>query len=258
MVHDQPHPAASTDSMRNALLGPPRRAGIFGAAAVALVLSLVFVSVMITRKNQPEAAAQAASVAPTATGRPAPALTVSVTADPAPLPSQIGKRWVTLDLATPGAQVSLAKSTSVGIDDTMAIDGLTIGPVRLEVPGEGWRVAAIKPGFNDFDEPLAFAAGTTETAMHIKLIAIKSKSKDNPGEADPRSGSSNEPGTLNMNSIPASKVLLDDKPLGQTPKVGISVSPGNHVVTLIGTTGAKKTVTVTVGSGETKTAAARL
>lgn len=61
-----------------------------------------------------------------------------------------------------------------------------------------------------------------------------------------------------MNSIPASKVLLDGKPLGQTPKVGISVSPGNHVVTFIGTTGAKKTVTVTVGSGETKTAAARL
>lgn len=61
-----------------------------------------------------------------------------------------------------------------------------------------------------------------------------------------------------MNSIPASKALLDGKPLGQTPKVGITVSPGSHVVTFIGTGGIKKTVTVTVGSGETKTAAAKM
>lgn len=140
----------------------------------------------------------------------------------------------------------------------MTVDGLSNGPVRLEVPGEGWRVVASKPGFKDFDEPLTFEAGRDETAAHIKLVAINSKSKDNPGEPGPPGASQTGPGTLNMNSIPASKVLLDGKPLGQTPKVGVTVSPGSHVVTFIGTTRIKKTVTVTVGSGETKMAAAKM
>ena len=64
-------------------------------------------------------------------------------------------------------------------------------------------------------------------------------------------------GTLNINSIPVSKVILDGKPLGSTPKVGVSVSAGSHTVTFIHPEQGKKSVTVTVKPGETKTAAVK-
>ncbi|MDI3290304.1 serine/threonine-protein kinase [Polyangium sp. 15x6] len=64
-------------------------------------------------------------------------------------------------------------------------------------------------------------------------------------------------GTLNINSIPVSKVVLDGRPLGSTPKVGLSVPAGTHTVTFIHPEKGKQTVTVTVKAGESKTAAVK-
>jgi serine/threonine-protein kinase len=64
-------------------------------------------------------------------------------------------------------------------------------------------------------------------------------------------------GTLNINSIPVSKVVLDGRPLGSTPKVGVSVPAGSHTVIFIHPEKGKQTVTVTVKAGETKTAAVK-
>jgi serine/threonine-protein kinase len=64
---------------------------------------------------------------------------------------------------------------------------------------------------------------------------------------------------LNINSIPASSVVLDGKPIGNTPKVKVSVTPGTHTVLFINSEqGLKKSITVTVGAGETKPAIAKL
>jgi hypothetical protein len=54
-----------------------------------------------------------------------------------------------------------------------------------------------------------------------------------------------------------SKVVLDGKPLGSTPKVGVSVPAGSHTVTFIHPDLGKKSVTVQVKAGETKTAAVK-
>jgi len=54
-----------------------------------------------------------------------------------------------------------------------------------------------------------------------------------------------------------SKVILDGKPQGSTPKVGISVPAGSHTVVFIHPEKGKKTVSVTVKAGETKTAAVK-
>jgi serine/threonine-protein kinase len=60
-------------------------------------------------------------------------------------------------------------------------------------------------------------------------------------------------GTLNMNSIPSSSVVLDGKPIGNTPQIGIAVSAGTHTVVFVNAEqGFKKTVSVTVAAGETK------
>nr|WP_275939316.1 protein kinase [Polyangium spumosum] len=64
-------------------------------------------------------------------------------------------------------------------------------------------------------------------------------------------------GTLNINSIPVSKVVLDGRPLGNTPRVGVSVPAGTHSVTFVHPERGKQTVTVTVKAGETKTAAVK-
>jgi hypothetical protein len=56
-----------------------------------------------------------------------------------------------------------------------------------------------------------------------------------------------------MNSIPQSSVVLDGKPLGMTPQIGINVPAGTHKVAFINADqGFKKEVTVTVAAGETK------
>lgn len=62
---------------------------------------------------------------------------------------------------------------------------------------------------------------------------------------------------LNINSIPVSKVILDGKPIGSTPKVGISVPIGTRTVVFIHPDKGKKTVSVTLKAGETKTAAVK-
>jgi serine/threonine-protein kinase len=66
-------------------------------------------------------------------------------------------------------------------------------------------------------------------------------------------------GFLNINSLPPSSVTLDGRPLGQTPKVHISVSAGSHTVVFTNSDqGLKKEIKVSVAAGETKPAIARL
>jgi serine/threonine-protein kinase len=64
-------------------------------------------------------------------------------------------------------------------------------------------------------------------------------------------------GTLNINSIPQSNVLLDGRPLGKTPKAGVSVSGGSHTVVFIHPEHGRKQVVVTVIPGRAATAAVR-
>ena len=49
--------------------------------------------------------------------------------------------------------------------------------------------------------------------------------------------------------------MLDGKPIGNTPKIKYSVSAGSHTILFVNTEQSfKKTVTVSVGAGETKAA----
>jgi serine/threonine-protein kinase len=64
-------------------------------------------------------------------------------------------------------------------------------------------------------------------------------------------------GTLNINSIPQSNVLLDGRPLGKTPKAGVSVAGGSHTVVFIHPEHGRKQVVVTVIPGRAATAAVR-
>ena len=51
--------------------------------------------------------------------------------------------------------------------------------------------------------------------------------------------------------------MLDGRPLGSTPKVGISVPCGSHTVTFIHPEKGRKSVTVTANPGKPATAATK-
>ena len=54
-------------------------------------------------------------------------------------------------------------------------------------------------------------------------------------------------------------MVLDGKPIGQTPQVHVTVNAGSHQIVFVNADqGLRKQVTVTVGAGETKVAAAKL
>jgi eukaryotic-like serine/threonine-protein kinase len=64
---------------------------------------------------------------------------------------------------------------------------------------------------------------------------------------------------LKLNSVPPSTCFLDGRELGSTPLPNVSVAPGTHIVKFVDfAQGRSKTISVTVGAGETKVAVATL
>jgi hypothetical protein len=63
--------------------------------------------------------------------------------------------------------------------------------------------------------------------------------------------------SMNFNTIPPSRVALDGRDLGMTPKLGVSVQPGVHIVTFANA-GGKKVTSAQCKGGEQKTVAVRL
>jgi serine/threonine-protein kinase len=184
------------------------------------------------------------------------------------------KGQVTLDIETPGVNVTLVKRGDKKVEKKLTDAMLKSPPVKLDIdPTENWRLVATKKGFDDFTSDLTFEDGQAERTLKIALVEVGKPAPvavsqvpgplSGPGptpaptakatEAPAASGN----GTLNINSIPVSKVILDGKPLGSTPKVGVSVSAGSHTVTFVHPEQGKKSVTVVVKPGETKTAAVK-
>ncbi len=102
--------------------------------------------------------------------------------------------------------------------------------------------------------------GATEAPSHAEPVAAiavpvpQPKAKLAPSNPRPAALA---PGRLNINSIPTSHVVLDGRPLGQTPQLGVRVSPGRHTVVFIN--GDQRAVRgVHVLPGGTKVVAARL
>jgi hypothetical protein len=101
-------------------------------------------------------------------------------------------------------------------------------------------------------EPLPDPAEVVEQAPSR---APPKRPRAEPSVVRPRVVSSGV-GLLNINSIPASNVVLDGRPLGRTPKIGVRVAPGPHTVVFID--GKRRVVRGTnVVAGKTAVVAAR-
>jgi serine/threonine-protein kinase len=185
------------------------------------------------------------------------------------------KGKATISLATPGARVFLAS----GADRRE----LPMLPISVDIDTtKAWSLQASKPGFADYSQPISFDDGQAEKSFSVTLdaraVAIAAPQPYVPPPAPapaPRpapppqpppqvaqnenAGGGDGEAFLNINSIPPSTCILDGKSLGTTPKVHIQVRPGSHTVKFINADeGLTKTISVSVGAGETKPAVAKL
>jgi hypothetical protein len=189
------------------------------------------------------------------------------------------KGKATISLGTPGARVYLVSGS-----DRRELPML---PISVDIDTtKTWSLQASKTGYGDYSQPITFDDGQAEKNYMVTLepkgSAVTASPVTNyapaapaprpepppapapapaPAAAAPASdnGGGGSEAFLNINSIPPSTCFLDGRSLGPTPKGHISVKPGTHTVKFVNSDqGLTKTISVTVGAGETKPAVARL
>ncbi|HLV65846.1 MAG TPA: PEGA domain-containing protein [Polyangiaceae bacterium] len=152
-------------------------------------------------------------------------------------------------------------------------------PARIEVsPGERYRVRATRAGFSDYETEVAFGDSDAEKTVHIQFVAAAARPAVAPVAAAPPRPAVPAPtprpapaaparpagpavnatakGTLSINSIPLSNVLVDGRPVGATPRK-LELSPGKHAVMFVHPTMGRKSITVEVQPGKTAVAAVK-
>lgn len=190
------------------------------------------------------------------------------------------KGQVSLELATTGAAVSIVgeKTKKIDIKDK----DWKSQPVKIELDAnDTYKLVATKKGFDELKKDISFDDGQAVKSIRVELTEtgkepVASANLPGPGPGpSPTASTTNTPVptasttasaaptaasggcSVNINSIPVSKVVLDGRPLGSTPKVGISVPCGSHTVTFIHPEKGRKSVTVTANPGKPATAATK-
>jgi hypothetical protein len=185
---------------------------------------------------------------------------------------------VTVNPGTPGARVYLVSGT-----DRRELPSL---PISVDIDTtKTWSLEATKAGLSDYKELIGFDDGVAEKTFTVALAPKEAPAPvaapvaaapvaaapapprptpppapaPAPAAAAPPAAAEGGEAFLNINSIPPSTCFLDGHSLGSTPRVHVSVKPGTHVVKFINADqGLTKTVSVSVGAGETKPAVAKL
>jgi hypothetical protein len=175
-----------------------------------------------------------------------------------------------------GKNAQGAKVTLVSDSDRRTVGSF---PITVELDtSKQWTLEASKSGYEDFSQALLFDDGEAERTFTIALQdkghggAAPARAPDGPAPAapparpapapaaeddPPKAGAGASTGFLNLNSIPPSTCIVDGKTIGPTPRSSVPVSPGSHSVVFVHPEHGNKAVTVTVGAGETKSAAVR-
>jgi serine/threonine-protein kinase len=184
---------------------------------------------------------------------------------------KVVKGKATITLGTPGARVFIVSGS-----DRRELPAL---PISVDIDtSKQWSLVASKPGYNDYNQPISFDDGQAEKAFTVALdpktptmglgnpapVAYSPPVRTPPAAPPPASNSNDGAAAatgqsfLNINSIPASSIVLDGKPIGSTPKLKYPVSPGSHSVVFVNPDqGFKKQIAVSVAAGETKAAIGR-
>jgi serine/threonine-protein kinase len=148
-------------------------------------------------------------------------------------------------------------------------------PITVDISvDKPYSIVASKRGFADFEQRVAFEDGQAERTFLINLAVAGSEPTPAPGPAPavphgaapaPAPGPAPAPppkaatgnGTVNLNAVPASNVLLDGRPMGQTPRMNVSVPPGSHTVVFVNSDYGRKSKTINVEAGKSSTVVVR-
>jgi serine/threonine-protein kinase len=199
-----------------------------------------------------------------------------------PVSLKVSKGAATFDVKTPGAALALVAS-----DERRALTDYS-RPIDVDT-SKSWTLEATKTGFKTLRLPVTFDDQANKTfsvtldpdkgGVDVAALPADTGAADNapapagkaakgarvapaakaePAEAPKASAAGSGPCTLNFNSIPASRIVLDGRPLGMTPKMGVSASAGSHSVLFVADGGTKKSTSATCKAGETKTVAVRI
>ena len=184
----------------------------------------------------------------------------------------IGKATITLD--TPDANVKLVASN--GDQRTPKTFPVSI---EIDTSKASWTIDATKFGMNEFKQLITFDDGQAEKVYTIHLDpkgtvvaagggggggAVVTHPSGGGGGGGGGGGTTAPTGGgshLTINAIPVAGTIaiLDGKPIGAVPKKDYAVTPGSHTIMFINSEKSlRKTITVTVGDGESKPAFTKL
>lgn len=164
---------------------------------------------------------------------------------PCELELTTGTHWITV--RAPGYETPPSRSIQAGVEEPT--------DVAFQLVPTSDAPAAAPP-------PLAAAAAQAPAALAAALPPVAEPPAAEPSLPAPAPGrgigSFAAPARLNINSVPAANVVLDGRPIGRTPLMGVKVKPGSHSVVFIGPGGKRASRSTLVGAGRTATVAARL
>ena len=170
-----------------------------------------------------------------------------------------------LAVIEPGQNAERARVMLVSGDERRTLPKI---PLKIDIKTDKtYQLIATRRGFETFETPITFDDGQAERKFVIDLRpeaesepaapSRSTRSVRTPSVSHAAPAAATGKGKLNINSIPASNVLLDGRPLGSTPKAGVSVSAGTHTVVFVNPKYGRKVVSLKVGAGKTATAAVR-
>jgi serine/threonine-protein kinase len=171
-----------------------------------------------------------------------------------------------------------------GADEaTVKLDGKTIKlPHTADLDASRKHtITATRDGYQDFKTDVKFEPGKAERTFSVSLEPSDEAEAEEDEEAAPTrrtsvasaakssrrstarrsssassSSSSSGKGTLNITSSPSAMVILDGRPIGKTPRMGVKVSPGAHSIVFVSDKGRKR-ATTKVAAGASKTVSVR-
>ncbi|MFO0568600.1 MAG: PEGA domain-containing protein [Polyangiaceae bacterium] len=159
-----------------------------------------------------------------------------------------GVHWINVRAA--GYESPSSRATHVGSDEETELR-FELQPSRVAAPA-----AAPAPSPEPVvAPPPAAAPALADVAAKLPAEAPAPK----PAPIAPAQASfGGVSARLNLNSIPSANVVLDGRPVGHTPLLGLKVKPGDHTVVFIAADGSRAVRSARVAPGRSATVAARL
>lgn len=189
----------------------------------------------------------------------------------------VARGIVQVDVSSDSARVLLVKEGG----KAKVLSGPFPRTVELD-PDSDWKIVGRDTGRDEIVAKIDFSDGVAEKTVKVswtdeadepKPVASVSSSDLPRGgasataaptrEAEPEpkpepSDVKAETGTLNVNSIPVSKVMVDGRPVGETPKVNMTLPVGTHTITFVHPELGKRSVSVQIKAGVLTRAAVKL